>query len=247
MQEKNLEWQQINLNLRKGEQFSPEYLALNPKAVVPTLVHEDRVLRESSVVINYLEDVFPQPSMRPADPYARAMMNLLIKSFDEEVHPSVGILSYAIVLRHQMNELKSRQELEEHFSKIVDPMRRQRQQNTHEKGLASPSAGQALETLRKVILLLDELKASNTWLCGEQFSLADATAVPYLVRIRNIGLENLWQDRPAIATWMANAVAHVEAYNMDQPWGSAAFHKMVAGHVENEAAGIQQLLQERLK
>ena len=247
MSEKKLAWEQINLNLRKGEQFTPEYLALNPKAVVPTLIHEGKVLRESTVVINYLEDVFPEPAMRPGEAYSRAMMNLLIKGFDEEVHPSVGILSYAIVLRHQMNQLKTADELQKHFASIVDPMRRQRQQSTHDKGLESPSAGQALETLRKVILLMADLLGEKAWICGEQFSLADACAVPYLVRVRNIGLESLWHDQPNIKDWLENAVDYVESYDMDQPWGSVDFHAMVAGYVEQEAAGIEKLLKERLK
>lgn len=246
LSEKNLEWVQINLNLRKGEQFSPEYLKLNPKAVVPTLIHGDKVVRESTVIINYLEDVYPQPTLKPAEPYARAMMNLLIKSFDEEVHPSVGILSYAIVLRHQMNELKSPAELEQHFNNIVDPMRRQRQQSTHADGLKAPSAGQALDTLSKVVALMAEIKGENEWLCGNSFSLADACAVPYLVRMERIGLENLWQNKPEIATWLKRAIGRVDAYNLEQAWGSEAFHKMVASHVEQEQAGIRQLIKERL-
>ncbi len=57
--EKNLEWQGKKLNLRRGDQFSAEYLALNPKGVVPTLIHEDRVFRESTVINEYLDDAFP--------------------------------------------------------------------------------------------------------------------------------------------------------------------------------------------
>ena len=54
MAEKQLTWSEIILNLRKGDQFSPEYLKLNPKAVVPTLIHDDRVISESTVIIDNL-------------------------------------------------------------------------------------------------------------------------------------------------------------------------------------------------
>ena len=133
--EKHLQWQEKNINLRKGEQFDPDYIKLNTKAVVPTLVHDDRVIRESTVIIEYLDDVFAEPALKPESPYERAMMRLFLKAFDEEVHPSVGILSYAIVLRHQMNSLYTEQEMAQHFRKIVDPMRRERQQKTHNDGL----------------------------------------------------------------------------------------------------------------
>ena len=246
LSEKQLQWQEIKLNLRKGDQFKPEYLKLNPKAVVPTLIHEDKVLRESTVIIHYLQDVFNEPSLLPVVAYPRAMMNLLIKSFDEEVHPSVGILSYAIVLRHQMNELNSPEQMEEHFARIVDPMRRQRQQNTHYEGLEAPAAAQAVSTLNKVISLLHELKGENPWLCGDIFSLADASAAPYVMRIRNIGLGVLWDDKPGVNDWLERVIERVNTYELEDPWGSDSFHAMVAEHVNQSQSEIEKLLKERL-
>jgi glutathione S-transferase len=246
MCEKGLEWDQVNLNLRKGEQFKPEYLKLNPKAVVPTLVHEDKVIRESTVIINYLDDVFTHPSLKPGTAYSRAMMNLILKSFDEEVHPSVGVLSYAIVLRHQMNELKTADEMKLHFQQIVDPMRRQRQQSTHEEGLDAPAAAQALTTLAKVICLLHELMGSSSWLCGKNFSLADACAAPYMVRMKNIGLETLWRDKETIIKWLDKVTERVNSYQLESPWGSSSFQHIVAGYVKQEQAGIDRLIEERL-
>jgi glutathione S-transferase len=52
----------------KGEQHSPEYLAMNPNGVVPTLVHEGRVLYESAFIAEYLEEVFPEPPLFRAMP-----------------------------------------------------------------------------------------------------------------------------------------------------------------------------------
>ena len=246
MSEKKLHWQQKNINLRKGEQFDPEYLKLNPKAVVPTLIHDERVIRESTVVIEYLDDVFPEPPLKPEQPYQRALMRLLLKAFDEEVHPCVGILSYAIVLRHQMNSLKSPEQMQEHFKQIVDPMRRQRQQSTHYEGLEAAAASQAVVTLAKVINLLAELKGNNSWLCGNDFSLADATAAPYMVRMKNIGLGALWEDKPEIGNWLEAVISRVNSYSLDDPWGSESFHAMVSGYVKKSEKEIQKLLEERL-
>lgn len=240
--EKHLQWQEINLNLRKGDQFKPEYLKLNRKAVVPTLLHDDQVIRESTVIIDYLDDVFPQPALKPAEPIARAAMRLLLKSFDEEVHPSVGILSYAIVLRHQMNSLKSAEALQQHFSQIVDPMRRQRQQRTHEEGLRSPTAAVAISTLRKVAELMQELLADNTWLTGADFSLADACAAPYMVRINNIGLASIWQDKPELQQWLERVKQRLDAHPLADAWGSASFSEMVSAYVDNSRAEIEQFL-----
>ncbi len=49
------------------DQFDPEYLKLNPKAVVPALVHDGRVIVEFTVICEYVDEVFPEPSLKPAD------------------------------------------------------------------------------------------------------------------------------------------------------------------------------------
>ena len=64
--EKGLEWTGHYLDILKGDQFAPEYLKLNPKAVVPTLEHGGRVITESTVICEYLDEVFPEPPPVPA-------------------------------------------------------------------------------------------------------------------------------------------------------------------------------------
>jgi len=65
MLEKNLEWETRLVDLTKMEQKRPEYLALNPSGLVPTLVHGDRVIYESNVITEYLDAVFPEPRLYP--------------------------------------------------------------------------------------------------------------------------------------------------------------------------------------
>ena len=69
MLEKGLEWQTRLVDLTRMEQKRPEYLKLNPNGLVPTLVHGDRVIYESNVITEYLDAVFPQPRLYPADPW----------------------------------------------------------------------------------------------------------------------------------------------------------------------------------
>jgi len=65
--EKGLRWTTRVVDLTKMEQKRPEYLRLNPNGVVPTLVHGDRVIYESNVITEYLDDVFPTPRLYPQD------------------------------------------------------------------------------------------------------------------------------------------------------------------------------------
>lgn len=245
LKEKGLQWEEIRLNLRRGDQFSPEYLRLNPKAVVPTLIHDDEVIRESTIINEYIDDSFPEPALKPAESGQRARMRLLVKAFDDEVHPSIGILSYAIFLRHQMNASKSPEELAAHFQKVSDPMRRERQMKTHEAGLASPAAAVAMENLSRVISLMADALRDYPWLAGDGYSLADAAAVPYLVRAQSLKLDRLWQGRSEIESWLQRAVERAEALELEDPWGSSGFATMVAQYAEQESTAILSLLNAR--
>ncbi len=55
------DWIRHKMVLMNRDQFTPEYLALNPHAQVPTLVHNGSVIRESSIICSYLDDIKPDP------------------------------------------------------------------------------------------------------------------------------------------------------------------------------------------
>ena len=88
------------MDILAGEHHTPEYLKLNPKAVVPTLIHDGQVVRESSVICEYIDDVFPEPKLKPEAPLVCANMRLWTKLVDEEVHPSVRPITYVATHRH---------------------------------------------------------------------------------------------------------------------------------------------------
>ena len=92
------DWVNHHFDLVRGDQTKPAYLALNPKGVVPTLVHDGHVITESTVICEYLEDVFPKPPLRPANPLGTAMMRKWAKVPDDEVHVACSEISYAGLL-----------------------------------------------------------------------------------------------------------------------------------------------------
>ena len=72
----------------RGDQFDPGYMQLNPNAVVPTIVHDGRVVIESTVIMHYADEAFPgpAPALMPADPLARSQARMMTKLMDEYVH-----------------------------------------------------------------------------------------------------------------------------------------------------------------
>lgn len=72
--EKDVEWISRPLNLASDEHLTPAYLAINPNGVVPTLVHDDKPIIDSSVICEYLDEIFTLPRLSPSDPVRRAAM-----------------------------------------------------------------------------------------------------------------------------------------------------------------------------
>src|SRR3954449_12313750 len=85
LEEKHVPWTGHVVDIFRGQQFRPEFLALNPKAVVPVLVHDDFVIAESTVICEYLDDAFIERLIYPATARARALVRLWTKAVDEEL------------------------------------------------------------------------------------------------------------------------------------------------------------------
>ena len=80
--EKGLEAKEHVLTLR-GDQFDPAYMKLNPNGVVPTLIHDGQVVNESSVILYYIDEAFPEPPLMPKAPIDRARLRYFMKLVDE--------------------------------------------------------------------------------------------------------------------------------------------------------------------
>ena len=95
---KGLAYEQVFVHLRRGggEQFRPDYVKLNPQALVPTLDDDGVVLTQSLAIINYLEETRPEPRLVPADPAARARVRALALAVACDIHPlnNLRVLQY---------------------------------------------------------------------------------------------------------------------------------------------------------
>jgi glutathione S-transferase len=97
--EKDLQWTSHRVELLKFEHLRPEYLRLNPNGVVPTLRHDGRVVLESSVICQYLDETFPQPPLLPPEPDGRARPRAWLKYFDDVLHPALRAASFELLYR----------------------------------------------------------------------------------------------------------------------------------------------------
>jgi maleylpyruvate isomerase len=83
--------------LRDGEQRREDYLQINPQGLVPALALDDgEVLTQSMAIIEFLDEMHPQPALLPAQPLARARVRALTQAIACEVHPlnNLRVLQY---------------------------------------------------------------------------------------------------------------------------------------------------------
>ncbi len=199
--EKALDWVGHHLDLRAGDQQAPAYLALNPRGVVPTLIDDGRVVRESNVILEYLDDVWPDPPLRPADAYRRARVRLWNKRLDEGHHDlATATLSMGVAFRYQYLE-KGRDVWEALVEKIPDPIKRARRRALIDEGLDAEIFRVAIGMWAR---LLDDMEAAlgaDAWLAGPEYGIADIAYTPYLTRLEHLNLTALLDRRPNIAAW----------------------------------------------
>jgi glutathione S-transferase len=209
--EKGLDWQGHYIDILKGEQFDPAYMKLNPKAVVPTLVHDGTPLVESTVINEYLDEVFPAPALKPADPLARAHMREWTKMVDEELHPACAYITFASCHRHIIRRLP--QPAFEKFlastpERSVMPQWHERKKQIVLHGFDAPGVADAFRLYDRTLKKMEAALQAAPWLAGDTFSLADVALTPYVNRLDMLGMSGMWTAaRPRVTDWFARIKA----------------------------------------
>ncbi len=207
LEEKRLPWNGHYIDILKGEQFAPDYIRINPKAVVPTLVHDGTVIRESTNICEYLDDVFPDNAVRPEDPVDRAEVRYWTKSVDEEVHPACGALTFMTSHRHTIRQLG-----DEGLKKFLDstpPFSVSAEWHEQKKayvkhGLEAPGARSKITLYDRYLKKMEEALQDHAWLAGDRYSFADIAMTPYVMRLDMLSMQGMWENGrlPRVADWL---------------------------------------------
>lgn len=225
---KNVPWQSKHLNLRAGEQFNPAFLCINPKGVIPVLVHNNSVIIESNVICYYLEEVFVQAPLMPESPVKRAQVRVWLTQLDAGLHEQIAVISFCLAFRQQILKRHSTDNaLENFFAKIPDPSREAVMRDMVINGTLSPRFKLALLEYKKLLKnLATALKKSN-WIVGNELSLADFAYLPYIERLAQLKLEFLWAEYPQVEQWLSR-LCELEAYKIGmQQWHNSDYIKLM--------------------
>lgn len=209
--EKALSYDSQILDLQAGDQFDPAYVALNPNAVVPTLEDGGRVYIESALINEYLDDAYPDVPLKPTDAGNRHLMRLWTKKTDA-LHASCGVATYAIGVRPGLLN-RPKAEVDALIDSIPDAPRRSARRSVVDHGVEAPEFAVAMSAHRAMFDEAQAHLANHRWLAGDQFSLADANMLPYVLRVEHLGLGALIERRGALADWLARVQAR-ESYEV---------------------------------
>ncbi len=214
--EKELDWNGQIVNILEKENLDPSYLRLNPKGVVPTLVDADRVITESTIIMEYLDTAYKPHSLKPDSAYAQATMRKWLKWVDEHLHANWAGLGWTILIRPTWLE-KSSAEVSALLTKLIDPARRDRQERLLKLGYMAPEL-QSLGLLEKTMADMEVSLQQQSWLVGEKPSLADIAVLPYIISAEKFGIaEMMLTNRPRLSAWL-NAWRTRPAYTATMPW-----------------------------
>jgi glutathione S-transferase len=199
--EKRLEVKEHLLTLR-GDQHDPAYRKLNPNGVVPTLVHDGKPIIESSLILYYLDDAFPEPALMPREPMLRHRVRVYNKLVDEYVHNSCMILTFATAFRPNFLKMPREAWLDE-VNKTPLKRRAEYKRSVIEHGLDSEFVGEAIAQHEKLLSWMADSLKGGRYLAGNDFSNADCAVIPYILRLELLKLAGMWDHYPAIGDWWA--------------------------------------------
>lgn len=199
LEAKLLRFDSVVVDITEGEQFSEEYKAINPAAVVPYLVDNAHIFTESSLIIEYLEDAFPDPSLMPEDGRDRFQVRQILRLCDL-LHQACGDLSYA-VLGNPLLALKGESEVMRLIEQMPSEQNRCHRRSVIFNGIESTEFKDAVRQHRETFAEMNSRLENQVWLVGGGVSLADLTLAIYVSRVEHLGLEAEIRTHNELAGW----------------------------------------------
>ena len=201
LEEKRVPWTSHHVNLHSAENVTPEYFGIHPKGLVPALVHDGVIHIESTDIIDYLDETFADPPLRPANEADRHRMREWMRvAADNHIHVKTYMFAHRIGRRMAKTapELALYRRLQ-HNPELLEF----HAENSSPEGLAETRVAGATTVLKNCFARLDDGLREHAWIVGDAFSLADITWMPLYVTLN--GARFPFDAYPNVLRW-ASAV-----------------------------------------
>ncbi|MVW84803.1 glutathione S-transferase family protein [Pseudomonas sp. PB101] len=196
--EKGLPYTDHRLRLEQGQHLTPAYIALNPNGLVPTLVHQGDAIIDSSVINEYLEEVFPDIPLLPTHPLERARVRAWVQYLDEVMTPSIRYPSFQKLFGGAIKSMTSEERM---IAASRSPLRKHFVLEMGPQGFSQTRLNDAMERIEQALTRMEASLSRSLWIAHDQLTLADIAMMPSIVRLEDLGLASLWENLPGIASW----------------------------------------------
>lgn len=204
--EKGLDWTSHHLDLLKKENISDNYFGINPNGLVPTLVHDGVVHIESNEIIDYLDETFPEPTLRSSENEDGLLDWLRLA---QSIHvPAIKPYVYATMIAKKVkktaaeekkySELQSSEDLLEFHSK-----------HAGDSAFSQEDLARSMQILEECFTKLENALEGNKWIMGDQYTLADISWIPVYFVLTGCGYP--FENYPNITRW-AKAFENKKSY-----------------------------------
>ena len=241
--EKDLAWDGPDLNLRTGEQHKPQFLKLNPRGVVPVLVHDGNVIIESNIIMEYVEDAFPDTKrLMPKSASGKAAVRNFLQRLDTTLHLHIATISVGIAFRDQLLAVhKNNQALKSYYSAVPDPRLQAVYRDVVPSGAGSKSFLLALDGWKRQFADMDTALASSDWLVCNELTLADLAYLPYMCRFEHLHMTEIWSRYHTVASWFDRCKATAGYRKGIEAWLNPKYLELMKERGLATKAGIREL------
>ena len=200
---KNIPFKSHQINLSAGENFSPWFQGINPRSLVPVLIHDGDVHIESNDIIQYLEGCFKNNPLIPAD--KKTQVSELL-SFEDDLHIDIRNITFRFMVPKLLNKGKKAKPKSNDKATLhgeVDPLddaNRKFWQEYEEFGIKDIDVRESLIKMNAALKNIDSILSENDYILGSNLSVIDIAWFIYVTRIQHANYPV--QDRhPNVYEW----------------------------------------------
>lgn len=205
---KNISWHSHEIDLKANENHTDWYLGINPRGLVPCLVHNGQVHIESNDILAYLEACFPEPALMPEGMRDRIGEHLEIEN---ELHTDLRVLTFRFVIPSRAGAIKNidaLERLQRHAGTIngkPDPGTERELkfwQSANRNGITDEQVARAAQRFHAALGKLDWELAHHEFCLGSELTVVDIAWYVYVTRLQAAGYP-VMELHPRVGAWHA--------------------------------------------
>ncbi|MBT5559290.1 MAG: glutathione S-transferase family protein [Proteobacteria bacterium] len=222
--EKGVDWESVHIDLHQFENWAPWYVKIHPNGVVPAMDHDGRIVIESNAILEYIDETFDGPELKPVETWERANMRVWMDKSEHVLHKNMHLISHNNHHAHRWGEYAAKHGQEALMDKVRSQpdLQRRYDEIRNADGISDDVVAFAVERVKDQMSMIEKDLERGPWITGDTFSLADIAVLPFVDRFsaNGYGEEISEAKRPRLAEWFARIQERPgvkEAYSFMDP------------------------------